>query len=81
MALEALRGVKSAAEMASEFEVHPAQIAKWKKTALEELPGVFADRRSREKEDTEALLARLYQQIGELQVELDWLKKKHGIER
>jgi transposase-like protein len=75
VALEALRGLKSTAELASQFEVHPSQIAKWKRQVLEELPGVFSSRRAREAEDEEALKARLYQQIGQLQVELDWLKK------
>ena len=70
----------SLAELASEFEVHPTQIAKWKKQVLEELPGLFSSRRERRAEDAEALKARLYQQIGQLQVELDWLKKKVGLD-
>ena len=81
VAVEAIRGVKSMADLASEFEVHPIQIGKWKKRAMEGMPGVFSDRTGREAEDTEALMARLYQQIGQMKVELDWLKKKHGMER
>ena len=80
VALEALKGLKSSAELASQSGVHPTQIAKWKKQALEELPGVFSSRRARREQDEEALKARLYQQIGQLQVELDWLKKKVGLD-
>jgi transposase-like protein len=80
VALEALKGVKSSAELASQFGVHPTQVAKWKKQVLEELPGVFSARRARQEQDEEALKARLYQQIGQLQVELDWLKKKVGLD-
>lgn len=80
VALEAIRGLKSLAELASQYEVHPVQIGKWKKQALDELPLLFSSRRRREGEDQAALQARLYQQIGQLQVELDWLKKKAGLD-
>jgi len=80
VALEAVKGIKSMSELASEYEVHPNQITKWKKQVLEELPGIFSDRRKREVEGEEELKARLYQQIGQLQFELDWLKKKSGLE-
>jgi putative transposase len=79
VAIEAIKGIKSTAQLASEFEVHPSQIAKWKKLALSELPGLFSGRQERSDQDDEALRARLYQQIGQLQVELDWLKKKVGV--
>jgi putative transposase len=80
VALEAIKGIKSISEVASEHEVHPNQISKWKKQVLAELPGIFSERRKREEDNEEELKARLYQQIGQLQVELDWLKKKSGIE-
>ncbi len=76
VALEAIKGIKSMSELASEFEVHPNQIRTWKNLALAELPGVFSERRKRDAEEDNELKARLYQQIGQLQVELDWLKKK-----
>ena len=80
VALEALKGIKSMSELASEYEVHPNQISKWKKQVMEELPGIFSERRKRETASEEELKSRLYQQIGQLQVELDWLKKKSGLE-
>ncbi len=80
VALEAVKGIKSMSELAAAYEVHPNQISKWKKQVLAELPGIFSDRRKREADGEEALRARLYQQIGQLQVELEWLKKKTGFE-
>lgn len=80
VAVEAIKGVKSIAELASEFEVHPNQISQWKSQALGELPGVFSRRRKREQESADALTERLYQEIGRLKVDLDWLKKKHLID-
>jgi len=56
--------------------VHPSQIAAWKRRALEGLPELFADGHRRAQEDDEGLKARLYQEIGQLKVELDFLKKK-----
>jgi putative transposase len=80
VALEAIKGMKSMSELASEYEVHPNQISKWKKQALAELPGIFSERRKREEDNEEELKSRLYQQIGQLQFELDWLKKKPGLD-
>ena len=76
VALEALRGVRSVNELASKHGVHPTQIQKWKKQAMEDLPELFKDRRSREGKADEDLKSRLYEQIGKLQVELEWIKKK-----
>ena len=59
--------------------MHPNQVVPWKKQAREVLPDVFSARRGRVAQDDEAWRARLYQPIGPLKVELDWLKKKAGV--
>jgi len=75
VALEAVRGEKSLAEIASQYQVHPGQVRKWRKQLLEELPEIFTDKRRRARE-SEQHEARLYEEIGRLKVELDWLQKK-----
>lgn len=79
VALEAVRGEKTIAQIASEYGVHANQIGQWKKRLLEELPGLFSDRRKREEKEGSAETDELYRQIGQLKVELDWLKKKSRI--
>ena len=78
VAMETIRGAKSVNELASRFGVHPTQISQWKKQALEGLPEVFANHRG-PKGKEETLQAALYQQIGRLQMEVEWLKKKCGL--
>ena len=80
VALAAAKGDKTIAELASEYEVHPNQITQWKKQLFESLPEIFSRRRRNEQAELEALTAQLYQQIGQLKVELDWLKKKSGLD-
>jgi len=77
-ALEAIRGQRALNEIASSYGVHPNQLGQWKKQVLESLPEIFGNGRARSQKDEAALRDRLYQQIGQLQVELDWLKKKTG---
>jgi putative transposase len=80
VALAAAKGDKTIAELASEYEVHPNQITQWKKQLFESLPEIFSRRRQNEQHEQEELTAELYQQIGQLKVELDWLKKKSGFD-
>jgi len=75
VAFEAAKGEKRLAELASLYGVHPNQITRWRKTLLGKLPEIFANHREKEKQDTEAIRAELYKQIGQPKVELDWLKK------
>jgi transposase-like protein len=81
IALEAIKGQKTIQEIASHYGVHPNQVTTWKRQAVEGTPSLFVDRRSRPGTSEEDLKAELYQQIGQLQVELDWLKKKSGLSR
>lgn len=81
VALGAVKGEKSIAQLSSEFGVHPNQIRQWKKHLLEELPGIFSKKRKRAEKDAEQLESELYRQIGQLKVELDWLKKKSELLR
>ncbi len=78
VALEAVRGKLTVNEITKQFAVHPNQVSIWKKQLLESISEVFADGRTKRiaTENTEELQALLYQQIGQLKVELDWLKKK-----
>jgi transposase-like protein len=78
VALEAIKGQRTINELASEYGLHPTQIMQWKKQAMEELPMLFSDKRKKRESSDEELKAQLYQQIGQLKVELDWLKKKVG---
>jgi transposase-like protein len=79
VALEALKGLKTINEIASEVQVHPTQINLWKKQLAEEIPTIFAPSRGQKQKNEEDLTASLYQQIGQLKVELDWVKKKSGL--
>ncbi len=81
VALEAVKGEKTIAQLSSEFSVHGNQIRQWRKQLLEQLPRIFSDRRSKGDQEREELLSELYQQIGQLKVELDWLKRKSQLLR
>jgi putative transposase len=79
VALEALKGEKTVAQISSEYGVHANQIRQWRQKLLEDLPQLFSDHRRKDEKDSEALQAELYRQIGQLKVELDWLKKKSQV--
>jgi len=75
IALEALQERKTLTELAQEHELVPSQISAWKKQAIEALPAVFEQNHAKADEQ-EALTAQLYEKIGRLEMELDWLQKK-----
>ncbi len=80
VALDAIKEGKTAAELAGQYGVHASQITRWKKHVVENLPELFSNKHDKDQEDAERLQAELYRQIGQLKVELDWLKKKSGLE-
>jgi transposase len=79
VALEAIRGDLTLSQLGSQYHVHPVQIGLWRKTALEQLEELFTDGRTQKRVDHDAEKDALYEQIGRLKVELDWLKKKVGL--
>jgi transposase-like protein len=78
VALEAVRGERTINEIAAEHGVHPNQVSQWKSRLLESLPDVFSGERDQVRQDVAVQKERdeLYRQIGQLKVEIDWLKKK-----
>ena len=78
-ALEAIKGQRTANELSQEFGVHVNQINLWKKKLLESAPKVFSTGKDREAERLAAQRDILYRKVGQLQVEVDWLKKKTGL--
>jgi len=78
VALEALKDDKTVAEIASQFEVHPSQVRTWKRELLEGAGGIFGGDHVNQKRNDDILIAQLYQQIGQLKVERDFLESRLG---
>ena len=78
VALEAIRGIKTVNEIGQEFGVHPTQVGAWKKELLAQASSLFDAKRGPQPADPSASSERLYSEIGQLKMELDWLKKSRG---
>ena len=79
VALAAAREQKTMSELSREYGVHANQITKWKKQLLDGAAGVFTGCPDQDSKDREVREAALYEQIGKLQVQVEWLKKKTGM--
>lgn len=75
VALAAVKEIRTVGELASQYGVHPSQIHQWKRRLLDGVEGVFAGP-SEDRRQATAAEAELYEQIGRLKMELEWLKKK-----
>ena len=72
---EAMLGVKTVSQISRDYKVHPAQVTQWKKVIKDRLPELF-EAAGKGTENSDEVIAQLHQKIGELTVDLDWLKKK-----
>ena len=79
VALEALKAERTLNELAARFEVHPTQVVQWKQRLVAGAADLFSGGVERDALKEAALRDRLYQEIGQMKVELDWLKKKHDL--
>lgn len=79
VALEALKEVKTIAELSSQFAVHPTQIKQWRDIMEQNGATLYTDHHQKKEQEQEDLIRRLYEQIGKSHIQVDWLKKKMGI--
>ena len=78
IALDAIKGQKTISELSSEYGIHSNQISRWKKQLLDAASDIFTPGKDNEAEKKEVEQDRLYKKVGQLQIEVDWLKKKTG---
>ena len=76
VALELIKGTETISSICSKYSIHPTQAGKWKQKVIEGIEAVFSDKWSNEIKDKNEVIDELHRQIGQMKVELDWLKKK-----
>jgi len=79
VALEAIKGEKTIAEISSEYKIHPNMVTLWKKKALSNMSEVFEKKDNKKEKDLEKEKDILYNTIGKMKVEIEWLKKKYNL--
>ncbi len=79
VALEALKGLRTVNELARQYQVHPTQISQWKRQVQGGAKELFVCGHGKSNEETEAVQAKLYEEVGRLKMELDWIKKTAGL--
>ena len=79
VALAALQGEETLAQLASRYQIHPSQIQAWKKTLAEGTTGLFASEQKSQEKAKDAPIDRLYRHIGQLKVERDFLAERSGL--
>jgi len=79
VAVEAIRNQRTTAQIAQIYRIHPTLVSTWKKQALDALPAIFQQPRDSRAQSGEAEKEELYNQLGRLKVELEWLKKRTGL--
>ena len=77
VALEALKEQLTISQIAKKYDLHPNQVSAWKKQAKEDLLEIFGS--GKQEDDQEELISALYEKIGRLEIQLDWLKKKSAL--
>ena len=79
VALESIKGLKTVNELAGQYQVHPTQISQWKRQVQEGAKELFASGRGKDHQEPEVVQAKLYEEVGRLKMELDWIKKTAGL--
>lgn len=77
--LDLLKEIETIPQLCSKYQIHPTQARRWKNEAITGLMMTFTMKPDRDQQEQQQLVAELYQRIGELNVQLDWLKKKTGL--
>ncbi len=80
VAIAAIKEELTQAQITSQFEIHVTQVRRWKEQALAAIEDGFSKKLARDQKDQSELLANLYEHIGRLQMQLDWVKKKSGVD-